>query len=129
MGVPARSVFVTDSRHGLALLAAEVVVLALALVLVASEPRVALHGVLDTPIAPTVLGGAFVAVGVALGALRTATLTGPRAAVGELGIGVALAVAIALGASALVLAAAVGIAAASASLRIDSDHLHAVTDS
>lgn len=119
---------VTDSREGLALLAGEVVVAALALVLVAASPTVDPVTLVDQELPPTALGAGFLVVGAALGALRTADNVDARAAVGELGVGVAIAIAIAANTRPTVVAVAVAVAAASVILRVDSDRIHTVLD-
>lgn len=116
----------TDSRPGLALLAGEVVVLTLALAVVATSPNVDPIPVFDVAIPPGTLGGAIVAAGGALGALRTTATAGYRHAFGELGIAVALATAIAVGANPLALALATAIAIASITLRVDPTHIQRV---
>ncbi|NHN41215.1 hypothetical protein G9C85_06130 [Halorubellus sp. JP-L1] len=117
----------THRREGLALLAGEVVVVALALVLVATERTVDPVSLAGVRLPHAVLGAGLVVVGAALGALRTADHVDRHAAVGELGLGVAVALALAT-ANPVALAAATAIALASARLRVDRDRLHAVLD-
>jgi len=118
---------VTHRREGLALLAGESVVVALALVVVAAKHTVDPVSVAGVLLPPAALGAALVVVGAALGALRTADHVDRHAALGELGLGVAVALALATH-HPFALAAAAAVALASARLRVDLDQLHAVLD-
>lgn len=123
--LPHADVAVTDRRDGLALLAGEVVVIALALVLVAASSNTTPVALAGVRVPPTALGGGLVVAGAALGALRTADHVDARAAVGELGLGVAAALAL-TAAHPLALAAAATIGLASARLRIDHRRVRAI---
>jgi len=120
-------ILVTDRRDGLALLAGEVVVVALALVLVAARANADPVTLAGRLVPPTALGGVLVVAGAALRALRTADHVDARAAVGELGLGVAAALALTT-AHPLALATAATLGLTSARLRIDVQRVRAVLD-
>jgi len=115
---------VTNRRDGLALLAGELVVVALALVLVDTNPTTVELGGRTLP--PAVPGATVLVVGAALGALRTAETVDAHAALGELGLGIAIAIAIATNANPLTIGIAAAIGVASATLRVDTERIHTV---
>lgn len=116
----------TDRRDGLALLAGEVVVSALALALVATSTTPVTLANHQLP--PAVLGATLLVGGAALGALRTADNVHARAALGELGLAIAIAITIATNANPLTVGVAAAIAIASTTLRVDTDRIHTVID-
>jgi hypothetical protein len=116
---------VTDRREGLALLAGEVVVVALALVLVAASANADPVTLVGVHVTPTALGGGLVVAGAALGAVRTAEHVDARAAIGELGLGGAAALALTTR-HLLALAVAFVVGLASARLRVDAQRVRTV---
>jgi hypothetical protein len=116
---------VTERREGLALLAGEVVVVALALVLVAASANATPVTLAGVRLPPTALGGGLLVAGAALGALRTADHVDARAAIGEVGLGVAAALAL-TNPNPVALAAAGTVGLASARLRLDPQRVRAV---
>jgi hypothetical protein len=124
LGRDAHLEYMTDVKSGLAVLAGEIVVIALAFAVLAREQGVAAFDVLTVDAVG--VAAALVVAATAIGAIRTARTTGATNALGELGVGVAVALAVALEGAPVALAVAGVLALASVALRVDGGRVQAV---